>query len=128
MAGTTQKPITSGINWAGVTDLGNGLMMYVGIGVFTTTGATAVINHPFGPGNIFGATVAPIQVAGSEDQQDQPLYFSTAADKTTANVFNYDTNLGCLTSNTSGKATIARLASGSSGLQFSVCMIGRAKH
>lgn len=128
MAGIYAKPITTGVNTAGIIDLGNGLMAYSGNGVFTTTGTTAVINHPFGTGPIYSTQVSPVQVAGSEDQQDQPLYFSTAAARTTANVMFYDTNYGFLTSNTSGKATIARLASGSSGLQFSVLMIGQARH
>jgi hypothetical protein len=128
MAGINEKPVTSGVNFGGIVDLGNGLMLYTGNGAFTTTGTTVVINHPFGTGAIFSAQVTPVQVAGSEDQQDQPLYFSTATVRTTANVLFYDTTYGYLTSNTTGKATLARLASGSSGLLFSIQMIGRARH
>lgn len=114
-----------GVNNAGITKIGN-LTVYAGTGVFTTTGTTCVINTPFRTvDRILAAIVSPLCASGSEDQQDQPLYFTTVAvGTTTANVLQRDTTQGVLKPNTTGKATIARLASGSSGLGFSVIIIG----
>lgn len=115
-----------GVNNAGITDLGNGLQLYCGTGVFTTTGATVIINHPFGTGvDILSAVVSPMCASGSEDQQDQPLYFTTG---TAANTLTRNTTYGTLRAVTPGKATIARLANGSTGMAFSVIMIGLARH
>lgn len=119
-----EQPVSTGINNGGYTEIGNGLAIYVGTGVFTTTGTTVVINHPFGTGDIMFAGATPLCASGSEDQQDQPLYFTTG---TAANTLKRDTTYGTMKAVTAGKATIARLASGSSGLGFSVLMIGRAR-
>lgn len=111
-----------GVNNAGLVALGSGLSLYVGTGVFTTTGTTCVISHPFGSKDkILAAMAGPLCASGSEDQQDQPLYVTTG---TGSNVLTRDTTYGWLTPVTAGKATVARLSSGSSGLGFSVIMIG----
>lgn len=122
---TYDKPVTTGINNGGITDLGNGLMLYVGNGVFTTTGTTAVVYHPFGTGDIFCAIANPLYV--SVDAQEQPVGFQRVTD-TTANMLKYDTTYGTLKSNTAGTATVLRAASGESGLAFSIYMIGRSRH
>lgn len=121
--GTTQKRVTDGCNWGGYTDLGNGLALYCGTGVFVTTGTTAVIYHPFGSGKILSAVVSGNPA--SFDAQDN-LSFQTG---TSANLLKApDATTGELVSVTPGAATVLRDASGSSGCPFSIVMIGRAKH
>jgi hypothetical protein len=118
------KPLSSGVNNGGISDLGNGLMLYCGTGAFSTTDETDIIDHPFGKGDIFFAAVVPLP-GSSIDAQDQPLGFEVGA---TANLLARDTTYGTLKSVTSGKAQIRRAASGSSGLAYAVQMIGRARH
>ncbi len=123
MAGTNEKPVTSGISWGGYTPIGNGLAIYVGTGLFSTTDETVIINHPFGTGAVFHAE-ATILAGSSIDAQDGPLGFEVGA---SANMLKRDTTFGTLGAVTSGKAQIRRQASGSSALAFSVLMIGRSK-
>ncbi len=123
MAGINEKRVTDGINYGGIVDIGNGLMSYVGTGVFTTTGATVVINHPFGTGDIFSVQVTPLVASYSAND------LCTFQSGTTANLLKTpDTSTGVIKSVTSGKATIQRNTSGTSGLAFSVHMTGRARH
>ena len=119
-----EQPVTSGVNQGGVTDLGNGLMLYCGSGAFTTTAATAVINHPFGTGDIFSAIAQFTET--TIDAQDTHIGFKQG---TAANELSRDTTYGTYKSVTSGKATVQREGtSGLSGATFSILMIGRARH
>lgn len=122
--GNTIDP-AGGVNRDGVVTVGH-LRFYFGTGVFTTTGQTCVINTPFGTGDrLLAAMATPHCASGSEDQQDQPLYFTTGS---SANQLTRNTTTGTLTPVTGGKATVARLASGSSGLGFSVFMVALARN
>lgn len=123
MAGVNEKPVSSGINWGGYTNLGNGLAMYVGTGVFVTTGATVVIYHPFGGGAIFSA-IAQFNET-TLDTDDTHIGFKVG---TSANELSRDTTYGTLKSVTPGAAIVHRNGtSGLSGAAFSIIMIGRAK-
>jgi hypothetical protein len=99
-------------------------MMYVGTGTFTTTSATAVIDHPFGKGDIFSA-IAQFNET-TIDAQDTHIGFKAG---TAANELSRDTTYGTFKSVTSGKATVHREGtSGLTGAIFSIIMIGRARH
>jgi hypothetical protein len=124
MAGINEKPVTSGINYGGLVDLGQGMALYAGSGAFTTTGATAVINHPFGTGDIFSAVVQFTET--TIDAQDTHISFKQG---TAANELSRNTDFGTYKAVTSGKATVQREGtSGLSGATFSIIMIGRARH
>lgn len=119
MAGTSQKPVTIGINWAGVTDIGNGLMKYVGFGVFTTTGTSVTIYHPFGTGEIFSAQATPFFATAAQAANGQLSFSGATLDLT---------NLGSVKSTTAGQLTVKRIAGTDSALSFSIEITGRAKH
>lgn len=123
MAGFNEKRVTDGINYGGIVELGNGLMSYSGSGVFTTTGTTVVINHPFGTGDIFSAQVTPLVASYSAND------LCTFQSGTSANQLKVpDSTTGVVKAVTTGKATIQRNSSGTSGLAFTVFMVGRARH
>lgn len=117
--GVHERPVTSGPNWGGLTDIGNGLSLYVGGGVFVSTDTTLIVNHPFGTGPVFFAVASAMSVA--HDVQDD----LRIAKGTSANLLSYDTDSGFFKSVTSGKLTILRAASGEDALPFTLLMIGR---
>jgi hypothetical protein len=119
MAGITQKPVTSGVNWGGVTDLGNGLMLYVGVGVFVTSGTSVTIYHPFGTGEIYHAEATPIFATAAQAANGQLTISGGTIDTST---------YGSFKATTAGQASVKRIAGTDSALSFSVLMIGRAKH
>lgn len=123
MAGINEKRVTDGINYGGIAEIGQGMMQYSGTGVFTTTGATVVINHPFGTGDIFSAQVTPLVAAYSAND------LCSFQSGTSANQLKVpDTVTGVIKSVTSGKATVQRNSGGTSGMAFSIIMVGRARH
>jgi hypothetical protein len=120
MAGINEKRVTDGINWGGYTDLGNGMGLYAGSGVFTTTGTTVTIYHPFT--QVFSAQATLLTAAyGVNDQ----LTFTLG---TAANTTKQDSTYGILTFVTAGTAQVLRNSSGTSGGAFTILMVGRAKH
>ena len=124
MAGIIEKPVTSGINYGGMVDLGNGLALYTGTGTFTTTSATATIYHPFGTGAIFSAIAGFNET--TVDADDSHIGFKVG---TSSNQLSRDTTYGTMKAVTAGTATVERNGtSGLTGAAFSIIMIGRARH
>lgn len=119
MAGVSQRKVTDGINWGGLVDLGNGMSLYAGTGVFGTTDTTVTINHPFK--QIISVQATPIAAAYDADDQ---LVFTLG---TSANTLKQDATYGILTPVTANKAQVLRNSSGTSALAFAVQMIGIAK-
>lgn len=118
MAGINEKPITSGVNPGGYTDLGNGLALYVGTGAFVTSGTSVTINHPFGTGAIFSAQVTPLFATAAQAANGQ----------LTISGHTLDATYGTFKSTTSGQLTVKRIGGTDSALAFSVLIIGRARH
>src|SRR4051812_37335369 len=101
MAGISNKPVSSGINWGGYTDLGNGLGLYVGVGVFVTTGTSVTIYHPFGTGPIFFAKASPAFATAAAVANGELTISGGTIDTT---------NFGTFKSTTAGQATVKRAA------------------
>jgi hypothetical protein len=118
MAGIVEKPVTSGINYGGMIELGNGLMAYHGTGAFTTTGTTVTIYHPFGTQALFTAQVTALKSSGA----------AVANGALTISGYSRDTTYGTFKSSTSGQLSVTRAAGTDSALEFSVYIVGRARH
>lgn len=118
MAGVAEKPVSSGINWGGLTDIGNGLSMYVGTGIYVTTGTEVTIYHPFGSGAIFSAQATPLHATAAA---------AAANGQLTITGLSRDTTYGTLKSTTAGQLVVERAAGTDSALAFSVCIIGRKR-
>lgn len=119
MAGINEKPITSGINWGGYVNLGNGLALYTGTGAFVTTGTEVTIYHPFGNGAIFSAQVTPLNASAAA---------AAANGQLTITALTRDATYGTIKSSTAGQLTVERAAGTTSGLEFSVSIVGRARN
>lgn len=113
--------VTTSLNTDGIVEMKNGLKLYTGTGNFSGTDGSVVIYHPFD--SILSASATPLAAAavGGGDQLTIEPSATVAANHVAHN------SDGSLTPYTGKQCYVSRedAAGGTSGLAFSVLMIGR---